>query len=72
MSILHDMTPHGRLMALLECCKEHKARGDFRTLARLSALIDQTGRAVASDIRRQFDQKQIQPNAPAPRYEEPV
>ncbi len=72
MTILHDMTPNGRLMALLECCKEHKARGDFRMLARLTALIDQTDRAVASDIRRQFDQKQIAPNAPLPRYEEPI
>lgn len=70
--ILHDMTATGRLMALLEACKEHVARGDFRTLPRLSALIEQTDRIVAQHVRQQMDHQRIPPNAPAPRREEPV
>ena len=59
MAIAHDVTGSGRLMALLEMCEMHAARGDMRHMPGLLALIDQTRRVVREEIRQKMDAKQI-------------
>lgn len=61
MSIMHDMSAGGRLMALLETCEMYQRRGDFVRFDRLYELIDQTRRAVDSAIREEQSRKQLQP-----------
>ena len=60
MAIAHDMTPRGRLMALLEMCEMHARRGDMRHMPGLEALTDQVGRVVRDEIRREMEAKQIE------------
>lgn len=59
--ILHDMTPGGRPEALLEACKMHAARGDFRHMPKLEALVDQTDRIVRAAIGERLEAKTIAP-----------
>ncbi len=66
MAVVHDMTAQGRLLALLEQCKMHAARGEFRHMPGLLALTDQCDRAVRAQIRLQMDAKQIDARAPTP------
>ncbi len=69
MTIAHDLTPQGRLMALLERCQMHAARGDFRNLPDLQLLTDQCTRVVRASIQAGMDAKVIDfrpPNAKHP------
>jgi len=73
MAIAHDITPRGRLMALLEMCEMHAARGDMQHMPGLLELIDQTRRVVKEDILRQMEARQIEPRIKlSPKQELPI
>ncbi len=67
MAIAHDLTAQGRLMALLESCKMHAARGDFRYLPDLVTLTDQCDRVVRASILAQMEAKTIDYKPPVQR-----
>ncbi len=71
--IAHDMSPGGRLEALLEACKTHMARGDFRHMPQLENLVAQTDRIVRAAIGERMDARQIAPQRqPQPLPEMPL
>lgn len=73
MTVMHDMSAGGRMMALLELCEEHKGRGDFNRHDRLCNLIEQTRRAVDTAVREEQSRKQIAlPPVMQPQPERPI
>ncbi len=65
MAVVHDLTPQGRLMALLERCQMHADRGDFRYLPGLMELTYQCSRVVRAHTQAQMDAKVIDFKPPA-------
>lgn len=64
MAILHDLTPMGRLLAVLEMCEMHAARGDMHHMPGLVALMDQTRRLLNEEVRARINTKQISVHIP--------
>lgn len=65
MAVLHDITPKGRLLALLEMCEMLARRGDMRHMPGLLALVDQTRRVVDAQTRIEMEAKQIEFSEPS-------
>jgi hypothetical protein len=68
MAIAHDMTVVGRLIALLDRCQMHNARGDFRHMPDLATLTEQCARIVHGSTKAQMDAKVIDFQPPRPTF----
>lgn len=70
MPIAHDMSPTGRLTALLERCEMHAGMGNLRHMPDLLALVEQTRRIVSAATFEQMEARTIEPQRQPVHYGE--